>query len=249
MVLLRDEPEIGADVAGVREPVRPSADRRDENRRADDADAVDDAGALDHGLELRLLGELLDHLVIGLDLEVVRLKAVHQRPGDLLQLLRPEGLALVMEAFRRLAFDPVTDRLGEAADLVDLLRPLRDQEVARVMKAQHLLENLVAEDDGVEHLGIRDAQPRQLAGVVAVVLLVRLRDRRDLAGIGDDRLEAEVPEALVHPAAVRAGLEDDGPGSVELRKRLLESGLRRRAGRLDDDLALASGQLRHHADF
>ena len=190
MVLLRDEPEIGADVAGVREPVRPSADRRDENRRADDADAVDDAGALDHGLELRLLGELLDHLVIGLDLEVVRLKAVHQRPGDLLQLLRPEGLALVMEAFRRLAFDPVTDRLGEAADLVDLLRPLRDQEVARVMKAQHLLEDLVAEDDGVEHLGIRDAQPRQLAGVVAVVLLVRLRDRRDLAGIGDDRLEA-----------------------------------------------------------
>ena len=249
MVLLRDEPEIGADVAGVREPVRPSADRRDENRRADDADAVDDAGALDHGLELRLLGKLLDHLVIGLDLEVVRLKAVHQRPGDLLQLLRPEGLALVMEAFRRLAFDPVTDRLGEAADLVDLLRPLRDQEVARVMKAQHLLEDLVAEDDGVEHLGIRDAQPRQLAGVVAVVLLVRLRDRRDLAGIGDDRLEVEVPEALVHPAAVRAGLEDDGPGSVELRESLLESVLRRRAGRLDDDLALASGQLRHHADF
>ena len=48
---------------------------------------------------------------------------------------------------------------------------------------------------------------------------------------------------------MRAGLEDDGPGSVELRESLLESVLSRRAGRLDDDLALASGQLRHHADF
>ena len=142
---------------------------------------------------------------------------------------------------------PVSDRLGEAADLVDRLRPLRDKHVARMVVAQHLLEDLVAEEYGVEHLGICDRQPRQLAGVVAVVLLVRLRDRRDLAGVGDDVLEPERPEALVHPAAVCAGLEDDGPGAVELRERLLEPGLRRRAGRLDDDPALASGQLRHHA--
>ena len=249
LVLLRDHAEIGADVPRVLEPVGTPADCRDEHRRADDADPVEDAGAHDHVLELRLLGEFLDHLFVGLDFQVDRLKRIHQRPGDLLQLLRPFGLVLPVEGLRRGMLDPVPDRLAESADLVDRLRPLRDKHVARVVVAQHLLEDFVAEEDGVKHLGIRDRQPSQLAGVVAVVLLVRLRDRRYLAGVGDDVLESEPPEAPVHPAAVRPGLEDDGPGAVKLRERLLKPGLRRGAGRLDNHAPFASGQFRHHADF
>ena len=231
------------------EPVGASADCRDEHRRADDADPVEDAGALDHALELRLLGELLDHLVVGLDLQVDRLERIHQRPGDLLQLLRPFGLVHPVEGLGRRMLDPVPDRLGESADLVDRLRPLRDKHVARMVVAQHLLEDLVTEEYGVEHLRIRDCQSGQLAGVVAVVLLVRLRDRRYLAGVGDDVLESESPEALVHPTAVRPGLEHNRPVPVKLRERLVESFLRRGAGRLDDHAPFASGQLRHHADF
>ena len=140
-------------------------------------------------------------------------------------------------------------RLGEPPDLVDRLRPLRDQDVAGVVEPQHLLVDFVAQEHRVQHCGVGYRQPRQLPRVVAVVLRVGLGDRRYLAGIANDRLEPHLAEQPVHPAAVRSGLERDGPGTVELREHLLESGLCRSAGRLQDDASLAALGLGHHADF
>ena len=231
------------------EAVRTASDGGDDHGRADDADAVDEPRPFDHVLELRPLRQADDLLVVGLDLQVDRLEDADEGPGGIVEIAGPRRTVEFVEPLGRAVLDSLTHRLREAADLVDDLRPLGDQHVAGRVIAEHLLIDLVLEEHRVEHRGIGDGQPRELAGVVTVVLRVRPGDRRHLAGVGDDRPVAERPEAPVHPPAVRPGLEHNRPVPVKLRERLVESFLRRGAGRLDDHAPFASGQLRHHADF
>ena len=247
--LPRRHAEVGPHVACAREPAGGAVDRGDHRRGADDADAVDLHGALDHRLELGLPGEFADQGVVRGDLQVDRLDGVHHRPHRALEVVGQAGHVQRVEPLGRDVGQPEAHRLGEAAHLADRRRAHAHEKPPRLVEPQHPLALLAAQAHGTEERGVGERQAGELARVVPVGLGRRVAHELHLRGVGDDRPEPERLEEPLHPTAVRARLEHDRPRPVELRGGFGEAVLRRGARRLHDDPPASVRRSRHHADF